>query len=200
MDGALVPVGRLILIIWLNGAFGSGKTTLTGELHRRLPDAVVFDPEDVGYVLRQAVPVPTGDFQDLPSWRHLVVEHALALRRFHTATLLVPMTLVNRQYFDEIIGTLREAGEAVIHVFLDVPADVLEARVRDQVLCPEDPGRDERARQFRLKNIERCVAAAQEQPEGTIMLRSGLMDPSQLADSVLVASARGQPVAAPPQP
>jgi deoxyadenosine/deoxycytidine kinase len=71
------------LIIWLNGAFGSGKTTLTGELHRRLPDAVVFDPEDVGYVLTQAVPAPTGDFQDLPSWRHLVIEHALTLRRFH---------------------------------------------------------------------------------------------------------------------
>jgi uridine kinase len=55
------------LIIWLNGAFGSGKTTLTGELHRRIPDAVVFDPEDVGYVLMQAVPAPTGDFHDLPS-------------------------------------------------------------------------------------------------------------------------------------
>lgn len=131
------------MIIWLNGAFGSGKTTLTGELHRRLPDAVIFDPEYVGYVLTQAVPAPTGDFQDLPSWRHLVAEHALTLRRFHTATLIVPMTLVNRQYFDEIIGTLREAGEDVLHVFLDVPADILESRIRAQVICPGDPEQDE---------------------------------------------------------
>jgi hypothetical protein len=43
--------GGLTLIIWLNGAFGSGKTTLTRELHRRLPDAVIFDPEYVGYGL-----------------------------------------------------------------------------------------------------------------------------------------------------
>ena len=55
------------MIIWLNGAFGSGKTTLTEELHRRLPDAVIFDPEYVGYVLTQAVPAPTGDYQDLPA-------------------------------------------------------------------------------------------------------------------------------------
>jgi adenylylsulfate kinase-like enzyme len=190
MGDSWSPIERPTLIIWLNGAFGSGKTTLTVELHRRLPDAVIFDPEDVGYVLRQAVPVPTGDFQDLPSWRHLVAEHALTLRTFHTATLLVPMTLVNRRYFDEIIGTLREAGEKVMHVFLDVPADVLESRIRTQVLCPDNPERDERARQFRLKNIERCVAAAKEQPEDTVMLRSDLMNPSQLADWVL-ASARG---------
>ena len=175
------------MIIWLNGAFGRGKTTLTRELHRRLPDAVIFDPEHVGYVLTQAVPAPTGDFQDLPSWRHLVAEHALTLRRFHAATLIVPMTLVNRQYFGEIIGALREAGEDVLHVFLDVPADVLESRIRAQVICPGDPEQDESNRQFRLRNIARCVAAAKEQPEDTLMLRSDLMDPSQLADAVLAA-------------
>ncbi len=176
------------MIIWLNGAFGSGKTTLTEELHRRLPEAVIFDPEHVGYVLTQAVPAPTGDFQDLPSWRHLVAEHALTLRRFHAETLIVPMTLVNQQYFGEIIGALREAGEDVLHVFLDVPAGILESRIRAQVVTPGDPGWDERARQFRLKNIARCVAAAKEQPEGTVMLRSDLMDPSQLADAVLAAA------------
>jgi hypothetical protein len=53
------------------------------------------------------------------------------------------------------------------------------------VLCPGDPEQDESARQFRLKNITRCVAAAKEQPEDTVMLRSDLMDPSQLADAVL---------------
>jgi thymidylate kinase len=39
------------MIIWINGAFGAGKTTLAEELHRRLPDALAFDPEFVGYIL-----------------------------------------------------------------------------------------------------------------------------------------------------
>jgi thymidylate kinase len=179
------------LIIWLNGAFGSGKTTLCQELRRRLPEAVVFDPEHVGYVLTQAVRAPTGDFQDLPSWRHLVVEHARTLRRFHAATLIVPMTLVHPQYFAEIIGALRRAGEDVTHVFLDLPADVLESRIKSQVLLPDDPERDESSRQFRLRNMARCLAAAKEQPEGTIMLRSDLMNPAQLADAVLAATRTG---------
>ena len=33
------------VIIWINGGFGAGKTTLAQELHRRLPDTVVYDPE-----------------------------------------------------------------------------------------------------------------------------------------------------------
>lgn len=57
------------MIVWVNGAFGAGKTTLAEELSRWLPDAVLFDPESVGYMLRHWVAVPTGDFQDLPSWR-----------------------------------------------------------------------------------------------------------------------------------
>ena len=39
---------------------------LAEELSRRLPEAVLFDPEYVGYLLRHWVPAPTGDFQDLP--------------------------------------------------------------------------------------------------------------------------------------
>jgi deoxyadenosine/deoxycytidine kinase len=39
------------VIIWINGGFGAGKTTLAEELHRRRPDAVVYDPEEVGLML-----------------------------------------------------------------------------------------------------------------------------------------------------
>ena len=57
------------VIIWLNGGFGAGKTTLAAELHRRLPDAVVFDPEQVGSMLWKSLP-PGGDFQ-----QQLGIEH-----------------------------------------------------------------------------------------------------------------------------
>jgi adenylylsulfate kinase-like enzyme len=31
------------MLIWINGAFGAGKTTLAGELKSRLPDACPAD-------------------------------------------------------------------------------------------------------------------------------------------------------------
>ena len=93
------------MIIWINGAFGAGKTTLAEELHRRLPDAVVYDPEDVGLMLWKWIR-PNGDFQHLPSWRELVVATALSLRRHHAETLIVPMSLVRDAYRAEIFGGL----------------------------------------------------------------------------------------------
>jgi hypothetical protein len=85
------------VIIWINGGFGAGKTTLARELHRRLPDAVVYNPEDVGLMLWKWVR-PNGDFQHLPSWWELVVATALSLRRHHADTLIVPMSLIRGAY------------------------------------------------------------------------------------------------------
>jgi len=40
------------MIIWLNGTFGVGKTTTARELAATMPDTRLFDPEMVGYLLR----------------------------------------------------------------------------------------------------------------------------------------------------
>jgi hypothetical protein len=98
------------VIVWVNGAFGSGKTTLTGELHRRWPEALVFDPEQIGYLLREIVKVPTGNFQDLPLWRRQAASMAVGLIEEYRRPLLVPMTLVETDYLDEIVATVRAPG------------------------------------------------------------------------------------------
>ena len=111
------------MIIWINGAFGAGKTTLAAELQRRMPDAINYDPEYVGDILTRWVSTPgSGDFQDLPLWRKLAAQFAIALAAEYRRTLIVPMTLVNPQYRDEIFGLIGQAGHAILHVFLDVPA------------------------------------------------------------------------------
>ena len=132
------------VIIWLNGGFGAGKTTLAEELHRRLPDAIMFDPEDVGGMLWKFMR-PNGDFQDLPSWRELVVATALSLRRHHADTLIVPMTLIRDAYRAEILGGLAAAGEEVLHVFLELDAGVLRQRLNARVVYAADPEVDQSA-------------------------------------------------------
>lgn len=59
------------MIIWVNGAFGSGKTQAAYELHRRIPNSYVYDPENAGYFIRDNLPadVKRGDFQHYPMWR-----------------------------------------------------------------------------------------------------------------------------------
>jgi hypothetical protein len=174
------------VIVWINGAFGAGKSTLAEELSRRLPDAFLFDPEYVGYILQRWVPVPTGDFQDLPSWRELVIATALSLRKHHAAALIVPMTLINDGYLAEILGGLRAQGEEILHVFLDLDPAVLWQRITERVLVPDDPERDQQAREFGLRNADRGIAAAARVPPGTLLLRSDKLTPAELADEVLV--------------
>ena len=59
--------GGCIMIIWINGAFGSGKTHTAAELHRRLKDSYLYDPEEIGYFIRGHVPeeAKEGDFQEV---------------------------------------------------------------------------------------------------------------------------------------
>ena len=178
---ALGPV-----IIWINGAFGAGKTALAEELHRRLPDAVLYNPEDVGLMLWKQMR-PNGDFQHLPSWRELVVATALSLRRHHADTLIVPMSLIRDAYRAEILGGLADAGEEVLHVFLEADACVLRERLNARVT---HPGRqwDQAASEFGMTGVDEMAAAAARQPAGTLMLRSDRLTPAELADEVLARS------------
>ena len=173
--------------MWLNGAFGAGKTTLAEELHRRLPDALPFDPEYIGFVLRQWVPVPSGDFQDLPLWRSLTAEFAVGLDREYGRHVITPMTLVNAGYRSEIFDRVAAAGVPLLHVFLDVDPAELRRRISTQVLQPDDPQADASAQAFRLAAVDRCVAARSTLSPDTLVLRADRSDPASLAAQVVAA-------------
>lgn len=178
------------MIIWLNGGFGAGKTTLAEELRRRVSGAVVYDPEDVGLMLWKWLE-PNGDFQDLPSWRELVVATAVSLCRHHADTLIVPMSLIRDAYREEILGGLTDAGEEVVHVFLDADGDVLRARLDARGGPPDSPGSNQSAREWAFSRVDAAIAATVRQPAGTVVLRSDRLSPAELADEVLaVASTR----------
>ncbi|GAB3126220.1 AAA family ATPase [Streptomyces calidiresistens] len=178
------------MLIWINGAFGSGKTTLTEELRRRLPDALVFDPEWIGFVLREIVPVPTWNFQDLVLWRRQVTSLAAGLvEEYPGRPVLVPMTPGNPAYLEEIIGGLRRSGIPLHHLFLKVSAGELERRLDARVLHPDDPERDEAARRWARKRIPECVAAVDSLPGDTLVL-DGERPTRDLADEVVARVGR----------
>lgn len=172
------------MIVWVNGAFGSGKTTLVEEVRGRWPEALVFDPEVVGYVLREIVDVPTGDFQDLRLWRRQVAEFVVGLVEEYRRPVLVPMTLVNSSYVEEVFGAIEAAGLTVHHFFLKVPEDVLVARIDGRSFTPDRPEQDERVRRWCKERIAACTAAIDTLPTETVFL-DGESSPAELADVVL---------------
>lgn len=142
------------MIIWINGAFGAGKTTIARELLKKLPAAIPFDPEEVGFLLRRFVPgeFQTGDFQDLKLWRSLTVDTCIGLIELTKRPLLVPMTLVNEEYFEEVVGGLRRAGADVHHFALIASRKTLRRRLQFRLSFPQ-------ATWWALKQVDRCEQA-----------------------------------------
>ena len=127
------------------------------------------------------------DFQDLPSWRELVVATAVSLHRHHATTLIVPMSLIRDDYRAEILDGLADAGEEVLHVFLKADGDELKRRLQARGAPADTPLNAEAIREWAFSRVDTAVDAAGHQPEGTLMLRSDQLSPVQLADQVLAA-------------
>lgn len=143
------------MIIWINGAFGSGKTTAAFELHRRLRGSFVYDPENVGYFIRKNAPesFSHGDFQDIPLWREMNYELLKLIAQTHDGDIIVPMTLVNSDYHAEIVGRLVADGFELRHFILYASREELRRRLRKRLATIF------RGDTFALGSIERCVTA-----------------------------------------
>lgn len=147
------------MLIWLNGAFGAGKTHTAHELQRRLADAWVSDPELIGFAIHTMLPPDVrADFQDLPQWRTAVVETLEQAVAAADGPVIAPMTLVRTDYFDEIVGGLRGRGVDVRHFTLVASPATLRARLRTRLA--HLLGRDET---WAIRQIDRCVTALADQ-------------------------------------
>ena len=115
-------------LLWINGPCGVGKTATAFELNRRLPGSRVCDPAHVGYGMKRMLPpsLRRGFWQDIPAWRHSVLELLRQTLAGHDGLVIVPMTLVNHSHFQEIIGSLRDDGIRLHHfALLAQPATVI---------------------------------------------------------------------------
>ncbi|MEU5591657.1 NUDIX domain-containing protein [Streptomyces sp. NPDC020298] len=149
-------------VVWINGAFGAGKTTTARELIELIPNSTLFDPEVIGGALSYLLPpkrlAEAGDFQDLPIWRRLVIDTAAAMLAELGGTLVVPMTLLRQEYRDEIFGGLAARRIAVRHVLLAPAETILRERIAGRDV-PDLPDGEMRVRQWSYDHIEPYRAA-----------------------------------------
>ncbi|MFF8880113.1 NUDIX hydrolase [Streptomyces flaveolus] len=144
-------------VVWINGAFGAGKTTTARELIELIPNSTLFDPEVIGAALAHLLPpkrlAEAGDFQELPIWRRLVIDTAAAMLGELGGTLVVPMTLLRQDYRDEIFGGLAARRIAVRHVLLAPAETILRERIAAREV-PDVADGEIRVRQWSYDHIE----------------------------------------------
>ncbi|MFF9209980.1 MULTISPECIES: NUDIX domain-containing protein [unclassified Streptomyces] len=150
-------------VVWINGAFGAGKSTTARELIDLIPNSTLFDPELVGAGLRHLLPpkrlAEVDDYQDLPIWRRLVIDTAAALLAELGGTLVVPMTLLRQEYRDEIFGGLAARRIPIRHILLAPAETILRERIAHRPVPPDLPDGELRVRQWSYDHIEPYRAA-----------------------------------------
>ena len=121
----------------LNGTFGVGKTTIATALQQRLPHALIFDPEPLGIVVRNLTEgvrtssEDTDNFQDILLWRSLTIATAEGLYEKYRRPLIIPMTIVNLDYFTTIRTALFTIAP-VSHFCLVAPLGVIRERLTER--------------------------------------------------------------------
>lgn len=143
----------MAVIVWLNGTHGAGKTTTSAFVQPLLPDSRVFDAEKVGETLMDITPgLPrTDNFQHWPPWRQLVVETARRVLDYTGGILVIPMTVLVEQYWNEISTGLAQHAIPVMHFVLHADQETLRRRVEQEHAVPSP---------FRLKYLEPYAEAA----------------------------------------
>jgi 8-oxo-dGTP pyrophosphatase MutT (NUDIX family)/predicted kinase len=152
-----------VTVVWINGAFGAGKTTTARELIELIPNSTLFEPEVIDAALAHLLPpkhlAEAGDLQDLPIWRRLVIDTAAAMLAELGGTLVVPMTLLRQEYRDEIFGGLAARRIPVLHFLLAPAETILRERIARRETPPDPPEGEIRIRQWSFDHIAPYRAA-----------------------------------------
>ncbi|WP_327292498.1 NUDIX hydrolase [Streptomyces sp. NBC_01198] len=173
------------MIIWVNGAFGAGKTAAAREMLDLVPESTLYDPDAIGSCLRQLLPEKrlqeVTDYQELSIWRRLVIETAAALLAEVGGVLVVPMTLLRQQYRDEIFGGLASRGIEVRHLLLDPGETILRARIAHWTEYPDRSPVGDAARRWALERIPDYLDALPWLAQDAQVLRTDGLTPRETA-------------------
>ena len=139
------------MIIWINGSFGVGKTSTAELLKNELDKSVIYDPEEIGGFLSNMFNHEKDDFQDYELWRTLnsdILKYMCSIYEF----VIVPMTITDKDYYDEIVSKLIADGIKINHFILNAS--------RENIIKRLDSRKD--STEWAYNQVDRCIKAFEE--------------------------------------
>ena len=172
------------MIVWIDGPYGVGKSTLAEKLQELEPHSFLFDAEEVGNAVRENTPRELFCgyiFENYPLWFDFCVELLKDISRRYDGTIYVPMTLILPDSFGKFARPLRRAGIEIEHILLESSHEI----VRDRIL---QRGEDEGC--WCMEQIDLCLER-QRRFENVIRIPSFGQSPEELAAVVQAALVGG---------
>lgn len=119
------------MIIWINGPYGVGKSTLAEALRDKRPNSFLFDAELAGDAVRENLPKSffRETYEEYPLWHEVCFLLLKELDKTFDGDVFVPMTLKWVESVNAILNRLREAGVPVSHILLEADHDTVHDRI-----------------------------------------------------------------------
>jgi len=169
------------MIIWINGAFGSGKSSVAEAIHKKVSHSFLYDPEQVGYFLWDNFPPELkrkGNFQHMDIWREFNYKILKHINANYTGAIIVPMTVYVKQYYDEILGRLADDGIAIKSFILSATKPTIIDRLAK---------RREANDCWAAQHIDICLNAFEQEIPGEKINTEG-KSIDEIADEIILAS------------
>lgn len=148
------------MIIMINGAFGVGKSSVAEKLMEKMNNTMLYDPEEVGFLLRTILPLDIrlkeseeGDFQDFILWRKTVVDLGRSLKNTYQRDLIIPMAICKPEYLEYIFEGFKEIDEDTFHFCLTASKETIYRRLRE---------RGDEEGDWSFQQTEKCLLAYEE--------------------------------------
>ncbi len=141
------------MIIWINGAFGSGKSSVAYALQKKISGSFIYDPEQFGYFLWDNFPDAMkrkGNFQHINIWREGSYKILKYIHEHYSGILIVPMTLYIKQYYEEIVQKLVQDEIPLKHYILCASKQTILNRLKQ---------RGESSDSWGAQHIDACLHA-----------------------------------------
>lgn len=168
------------MIVWIDGPYGVGKSTLAREMRELLPKCHIFAAEEVGNAVRDNLPPELFAgyiFEGYPLWFDFCAALLLEIADRFDGDVLAPMTLTRPDSFEKIAQKLKAAGHDVRHVLLESDYDTVRSRILAR-------GGEEGC--WCMENIPLCLDA-QREFQNVLRIPSFEKTPRELAEEVLAA-------------
>ena len=164
------------MIIWLNGPYGVGKSTLAEQLQVRISPSFLFDAELVGDAVRENYPLQffKETYEEFPLWIQGCCQLLKELDTVYDGCIIVPMTLIRPQSAILIIDRLRSENVLVKHILLEADSETIRQRILTR-------GEEEDC--WCMQQIGKCIEGQKVMP--CDMRICALQSPEILADLIL---------------
>ena len=120
------------MIIWIDGSYGVGKSSLAEKLHECNPHSFIFDAEAIGSAVRDNMPKELFNgyiFEGYSLWFSMCAELLADIASRFDGDIYVPMTLVFADSFEKIERPLKARKICIKHILLESSKQIIHDRI-----------------------------------------------------------------------